>query len=88
MVLELLAPIYKREKKRHPKPWLLSTGSVPPTPILDGGVDRISTEAFLPWLDLVCPLPTQAPYLSLLVLPPRRGGDVPGLDLMVSQTDF
>ena len=84
--MELLAPIYKREKKQHPKPWLLSTRGIPR--ILDGDVDRISTDAFLPWLDLVCPLLTQVPYLSLLVLPPRWGGDVPRLDLMASQTDF
>ena len=28
------------------------------------------------------------PYSSLLVLPPRRGGDAPGVDLVASQGDF
>ena len=56
-------------------------------PALDGGVDRFSTKAFLPWLDLVCPLLTQAPYFSLLVLPLGWDGDAPGVDLMASQTD-
>ena len=67
--LELLAPICKREKSG-----IHSLGFFPlevSLPALDGDVDRLSTEAFLPWLDLVCPLPTQASYSSLLVLPPR-----------------
>ena len=53
-------------------------------PALDGGVDRLYTKAFLPWLDLVCPLLTQAIYSFLPVLPPRQGGDAPGVDLMAS----
>ena len=57
-------------------------------PALDGDVDRLSTEAFLPWSDLACPLLTQAPYSYLPVLPPRRGGDASGIYLMASQTDF
>ena len=57
-------------------------------PALDGGVDRLFHEAFLPWLNLVCPLPMQATYLSLLVLPPRWGGDAPGVDPMASLTDI
>ena len=56
-------------------------------PALDAGVDRLSTQAFLPWLDLVYPLPMQA-----LLIPPgstsRWGGDAPGVDLMASQIDF
>ena len=56
-------------------------------PALDGGIDRLSTEAFLPWLDLVCPISTQVTYLSFLVLPLRQGGDAPGVDLMASQTN-
>ena len=56
-------------------------------PALDGGVDRLYTKAFLPWSDLVCPLLTQVTYSSLPVLPPRWGGDVPGVDLMASLTD-
>ena len=73
-----------REKKQHPQPWPLSSeGSFT---ALDGGVDRLSTEAFLPWSDLICALPMQASYLSLPILPPR-GGDAPGVDLTASQTD-
>ena len=56
-------------------------------PALDGGVDRLYTEAFLPWSDLVCPSLMQALYSSLLVLPPRWGGDVPGVDLIASLLD-
>ena len=70
MVLELLAPICKREKSG-----IRSCGFFPPElsfPALDGGVDRLSTEAFLPWLDLVCPLPMQVSYLSLRFY--HRGG--------------
>ena len=57
-------------------------------PALDGGVDRLSSKAFLPWSDLVCPLPMQARYSSLLALPPKWGEDAPGIDLMASQIDF
>ena len=53
---------------------------------LDGGVDRLYTKAFLPWLDLVCPLLMQVLYSSLPALPPRWGGDAPEVDLMASQT--
>ena len=56
-------------------------------PALDRGVGRFYTKAFLPWSYLVCPLLTWAPYLSLLVLPLRWGGNAPGVDLMVSQID-
>ena len=85
LVLELLAPICKREKSS-----IHSRGFFPPEaslPALDGGVDRLSTEAFLPCSDLICPLPTQVPYPYLTVLPLRQGGDAPGVDLMASQTD-
>ena len=69
VILELLAPICKREKRSiHSHGFFLPEASLP---ALDGGVDRPSTEAFLPWLDLVCPLPTQASYSSLLILPLR-----------------
>ena len=67
MVLELLVPICKREKSS-----IHSHGFFPPKaplPALDGGVDRLSTEVFLPWSDLVCPLPVQAPDSPLPVLP-------------------
>ena len=65
-ILELLAPICKTEKRS-----IQSHGFFPPEaslPALDGGVDRPSTEAFLPWLELVCPLTMQASYSSLLIL--------------------
>lgn len=86
MGLELLAPICKREKSS-----IHSHGFFPPEasfPALDGGVDRLSTKAFIPWSDLVCPLLKQASYTSLPILPPRWGGDAPGVDLMASQIDF
>ena len=54
MRLELLAPIYKREKKATITIFLLEMS----LSALDGGVDRLYTKAFLPWLDLVCPLLT------------------------------
>ena len=56
-------------------------------PALIGGVDRLYTKAFLSWSDLVCPLPMQATYSSLAVLPPRWGGDAPRVDLIASLTD-
>ena len=80
MRLELLAPICKREKKATSTILLLEVS----LPALDGGVDRLYTKAFLSWLDLVCPLLTQAIYSFLPVLPPRQGGDAPGVDLMAS----
>ena len=83
MRLELLAPIYKREKKATSTILLLEVS----LPALDGGVDRLYTKAFLPWSDLVCPLLTQVPCLSFSVLPPRQGGDAPGVDLVASQID-
>ena len=69
VILELLVPICKREKRS-----MHSHGFFPPEallPALDGAVDRPSTEAFLPWLDVVCPLLMQASYSSLLILPLR-----------------
>ena len=86
VVLELLAPICKREKSSiHSHGFFQPEASFP---ALDGGVDRLSTKAFLLWLDIVCPLPTQASYSSLPVLSPRRGGDARGVELMASQTDL
>ena len=78
--VELSAPICEREKKATSALFLPEASF----PALDGGVDRLYTKAFLPWSDLVCPLPTQVTYSSLPVLPPRQGGDVPGVDLMAS----
>ena len=85
MILKLLVSICKREKSDTP-----SRGFFPPEvilPVLDGYVDRLSTKAFLPCSDLVCPLPMQVPYSSLLVLPLRCSGDAPGTDLMSPQID-
>ena len=81
--LELLAPICKREKKVTSAIFLLEAS----LHALDRGVDRFYTKAFLSWSDLICPLLTQASYSSLLGLPPSRGGDAPGVDLMTSLTD-
>ena len=84
--MELLAPICEREKSS-----IHSRGFSPPEaslPAVDGGGDRLSTEAFLPWSDLVCPLLMQASYSSLPVLPQRRTGDALWVDLMASQIDF
>ena len=78
MRLELLAPIYKRGKRAISTIFLLEAS----LPALDEDVDRLYTKAF------VCPLPTQATYLSLPVLPPRWGGDAPGVDLMASLSDI
>ena len=75
VVLDLLAPICKREKSTHSRGFFPLEVSLPAP---NGGVDRRSTEAFLPWLDLVCPLLTQVTYPSLPVYPPRWGGDAPG----------
>ena len=57
---------------------------------LDEGGDRLSTEAFLPWLGLVFPLQMQATYSfpSALILLSRWGRDAPGVDLTTSQIDF
>ena len=86
VVLELLAPIYNREKSSiHSRDFFPPEASFP---ALDGGVDRLSTKVFLPWSDLVCPLLMQAPYSSLPVLPPRQDGDAPGGDLITSQIDL
>ena len=82
--MELLGPICETEKSS-----IHSHGFFPPEaslPGLDGGADKLSTEAFLPWWDLVCPLLTQATYSSLPVLPPRQGGVAPGVDLKASLT--
>ena len=86
VVLELIAPICKREKNN-----IHSHSFFPPEASLHalyGDVDRLSTKAFLPWSDLVCPLLIQASYSSLPVLPLRQSGDASGVDLMVSKTDL
>ena len=55
-------------------------------PALDGVVDRLYTKSFSFPVGL-CPLPMQVSHLLLRVLPPRRGGNAPGVDLMASLTD-
>ena len=57
-------------------------------PDLDGGVNRLYKKAFLPWSDLVCPFPMQAPYSALPVLPLRQDGNAPGVDLMASRVNI
>ena len=67
--MKLQAPICKSERSSmHSCGFFFLEASLP---ALGEGVDRLSTKAFLPWSDLVCPLLTQVPYSSLLVLPPR-----------------
>ena len=78
--LELLASICKRGKKETSAIFLPEASLL----ALDGGVDRFYIKAFLSWSDLICLLPMQALYSSLLVLPPRQGGDAPGVDLLAS----
>ena len=56
-------------------------------PALDGGGDRLSVEAFLPWSDLVYPLLIQAPS-AVLTLSSKQGEDAPGVDLMAFQIDL
>ena len=81
--LELLASICKRGKKETSAIFLPEASLL----ALDGGVDRFYIKAFLSWSDLICLLPMQALYSSLLVLPPRWGEDVPGVDLIASLPD-
>ena len=86
VVLELLAPTCKKEKSN-----IHSCGFFPleaSFPALDRGVDRFSTKAFLPWLNLVCPLLMQASHTSIPVLPLRRDGDAPGVDQMAFHIDL
>ena len=88
VVLELLAPFWKREKSG-----IHNCGFFLPEAILsslDEGGNRLSIEVFLPWSDLACPLLTQVPslFLSALLVPLRWNRDAPGVYLMASQTDF
>ena len=58
--LKLLASICMRDKSGvYSHGFFLLEASLP---TLDESEDRLSTEAFLPWSDLVCSLPTQVLY--------------------------
>ena len=84
VVLELRAPICKREKSGiHSHGYFTPEVSLP---TVDGGIDRLSIEAFLPCQTLS---PTNAGIL--LILPSsttEAGWNAPGVDLMASQIDF
>ena len=54
-------------------------------PALDGGVDRLYTEAFLPWSDLVC-LTNAGAVVVLPGSPTEAGWRCTRVDLMASQT--
>ena len=87
VVLELLAPICKKEKSS-----IHSHGFFPPEvslPALDGSVDRLSTKAFLSLARLSLSLTNTGASL----VPPgsslrSQGGDEAEEDLMASQIDF
>ena len=58
--LELLAPICERDNSGiHSRDFFPLVVSFP---ALDGGEDRLFTEAFLPWSDLVCPCGLLTPF--------------------------
>ena len=56
-------------------------------PALDGGVDRLYIKSFFFLVRLSLSLTDAGTVLTLLVLPPRRGGDVQGVDLIASLPD-
>ena len=56
-------------------------------PALDGGVDRLYTKSFSFLVGLSLSLTNAGAVLTLPVLPPRWGGDVPGVDLIASLSD-
>ena len=60
VVLELLTPIYKREKSKGPVPWLFSTDGVPPCS--RRGWRQVFHLSFLPWPELTCLLPVQVSH--------------------------
>ena len=57
-------------------------------PALDEGVDRLYTQSFSFLVGLSLSLTDAGAISTLLVLPPRRGGDVPGVDLIASLPDI
>ena len=56
-------------------------------PALDGGVDRLYTKSFSFLVGLSLSLTDAGAVSTLTVLPPRWGGDVPGVDLIASLPD-
>ena len=56
-------------------------------PALDGGVDRLYIESFSFLVGLSLSVTNAGAVLTLSVLPLRRGGDVPGVDLIASIPD-
>ena len=56
-------------------------------PALDGGVDRLYIKSFSILVGLSLSLTDAGAVSTLLVLPPRWGGDVPGVDLIASLSD-
>ena len=56
-------------------------------PALDGGVDRLYIKSFSFLVGLSLSVTDAGAISTLLVLPPRRGGDVPGIDLIASIPD-
>ena len=57
-------------------------------PALDGGVDRLYTKSFSLLVELSLSLTDAGAILTVSVLPPRWGGDVPGVDLIASLPDI
>ena len=54
---------------------------------LDGGVDRLYTKSFSLLVGLSLSLTDAGAVSTLSVLPPRWGGDVPGVDLIAPLPD-
>ena len=78
----MLAPICKRKKATSAI--FLPEASLP---ALDGGVDRLYNKSFSFLVGLSLSLTDTGAISALSVLPPRRDGDVPGVDLIASLPD-
>ena len=78
----MLAPICKREKKSDERHFSRTFSNV-----LDGSVDRLYTKSFSFLVGLSLSLTNAGTVSTLPVLPPRWGGDVPGVDLIASLSD-
>ena len=86
VILELLAPICKREKSDAQFHGFFCTGGIPLCSRW-GWRDRCSTQASLLAGVNLSLMNAGFSLLSLLVLPRRWGGDAAGIDLMASQID-